>query len=375
LRLLRITKKIRAAERRLREARMVAHAIKSPYHPILVHLIPIRRCNLSCSYCNEYDSFSRPISKDVLFKRINLIADLGSANIHLSGGEPLLHPNIVEIIQQIRARGVFAGLLTNGYLLTTGLIEELNSAGLDYLQISVDNVQPDEISKKSLKVLDQKLQMLAKHADFEVSINSVLGNSTENPQDAVAIARRAAELGLKTTVGILHDQFGQLQELSDEHQRAYKEAVKLADKSFVSVSYYNQFQANLVHGKPNQWQCRAGSRYLYVCEEGLVHYCSQQRGRPGIPLEEYTTAHLQRENQTVKACAPYCTISCVHRIAMLDILREQPLAFLDRTFPQEQGITMPVPVRLLKWIFLTPDPGPPVRILRKAIAAGLLKSR
>ena len=54
-------------------------------------------------------------------------------------------------------------------------IERLNKAGLDHLQISIDNVQPDEISKKSLKVLDKKLQFLAEHADFHVNINSVVG--------------------------------------------------------------------------------------------------------------------------------------------------------------------------------------------------------
>ena len=43
------------------------------------------------------------------------------------------------------------------------------------------------------------------------------------------------------------------------------------------------FQDNLADGKPNEWRCRAGARYLYICEDGLVHYCSQQRGYPGRP--------------------------------------------------------------------------------------------
>ena len=43
-------------------------------------------------------------------------------------------------------------------------------------------------------------------------------------------------------------------------------------------------------GRENEWRCRAGSRYVYICENGLVHYCSQQRGYPGVPIAEYTTA-------------------------------------------------------------------------------------
>jgi hypothetical protein len=78
------------------------------------------------------------------------------------------------------------------------------------------------------------------------------------------------------------------------------------------------FQDNLLDGKPNDWQCRAGARYLYICENGLVHYCSQQRGFPGTPLADYTRADIAREFDTEKPCAPYCTIGCVHRASVLD---------------------------------------------------------
>ncbi|MCI0446903.1 radical SAM protein [bacterium] len=359
-----LTRKYRSAKRRIGEARMIARAMKSPYHPILVHLIPIRRCNLSCAYCNEFDNFSSPVSTKTLFHRIDLLAALGSANIHLSGGEPLLHPDVIQIIKHIRTHGIFSGLLTNGYLLTRDLILKLNNAGLDYLQISVDNLMPDEVSMKSLKVLDKKLQWLSKYAKFEVSINSVVGSSIRNPEDAVQVSRRAAELKLKSTVGIIHDQNGQLQKLNEDQERIYQQAVSLGDKSFASVAYYNQFQNNLIHGLPNQWHCRAGSRYLYICEDGLVHYCSQQRGHPAIPLEEYTVEHLQRENRTVKSCAPYCTISCVHRVASIDHLREKPLEALNSFFPT--NTEMPLLVQFLKWTFLSPDPGIQQRFLRKA---------
>ena len=49
-----------------------------------------------------------------------------------------------------------------------------------------------------------------------------------------------------------------------------------------------------------------------------MHYCSQQRGVPGIPLEAYTRAHIAREYDTKKDCAPYCTVNCVQRVALFD---------------------------------------------------------
>jgi hypothetical protein len=78
------------------------------------------------------------------------------------------------------------------------------------------------------------------------------------------------------------------------------------------------FQDNLAEGRPNKWSCRAGARYLYVDENGLVHYCSQQRGRPGIPLESYTKADIARAYETPKICAPYCTINCVQWVGLVD---------------------------------------------------------
>ena len=80
----------------------------------------------------------------------------------------------------------------------------------------------------------------------------------------------------------------------------------------------SSFQDNLVDGKPNDWRCRAGGRYLYICEDGLVHYCSQQRGYPGVPIAEYTREDVKREFLTAKSCAPNCTIGCVHRISYID---------------------------------------------------------
>jgi hypothetical protein len=88
-----------------------------------------------------------------------------------------------------------------------------------------------------------------------------------------------------------------------------------------SFSRVNQFQHNIAMGRENIWRCRAGSRYLYICEDGLVHYCSQQRGYPGIPLAEYTDEQRHREFLTKKACAPRCTVSCVHQIAVVDSWR------------------------------------------------------
>ncbi|HTF64942.1 MAG TPA: radical SAM protein [Edaphobacter sp.] len=371
-----IRKNIRFYQRRLRQARMVARAIQSRHHPILAHMIPMRRCNLSCAYCNEYDKVSAPVPTEEMLRRIDLLARLGTQVITISGGEPLLHPDLDEIIRTIRSHDVIATIITNGYLLTPERIERLNRVGLEHLQISIDNVNPDNVSKKSLKVLDRKLEWLQEHADFDVNINSVLGGGISHSEDALTITRRAVALGFQTSVGVIHDHGGQLQPLKAPERAVYDQILAERRSGLFAFAYDNLFHKNLICGQPNDWQCGAGSRYLYICEDGLVHYCSQQRGYPAIPLEKYTREDIDREYTSKKPCAPFCTVSCVHRVAMLDLIRNEPREALFRFFPPERPggpLSLPPCVRLLTSIFLPPPSGKPPNAARRFLAGAVLR--
>jgi len=297
----------------------IAWGLLRKNHPLLVHLIPIRQCNLSCAYCNEYDDYSAPVPTAEMVRRIDRLGSFGTSIITISGGEPLLHPDLDQIIRRIRRHGIICGMITNGYLLTAEMIQRFNRAGLEYLQISIDNIQPDEVSKKSLKTLDKKLLLLAEHAEFQVNINSVVGAGIRHPEDAIVIARRAVALGFTCTIGIIHEDGGQLRSLNETEQQVYR-AIKNLGKQW--YARFNTFQKEISRGRPHEWRCRAGARYLYICEDGLVHYCSQQRGYPAIPLEQYTPENMRREYSTRKACAPYCTISCAQQIALVDNWRD-----------------------------------------------------
>lgn len=304
---------------KLREASFISRALLSSRHPVLAHMIPMRRCNLACGYCNEYDHSSSPVPLDVINKRVDKLADLGTSIITISGGEPMMHPELDQIIHHIRVRGMIAGLISNGYYFTPDRIKRLNKAGLEYLQISIDNVEPDEVSRKSLRVLDKKLRYLSEYADFHVNINSVIGGGIKSPQDALTVAERAVELGFSTTVGVIHDNDGTLKPLSAREKEIFQKVKKLGNKDHARL---NWFQDSIAEGKPYQWRCRAGARYLYICEDGLVHWCSQQRGYPGIPLEEYSMDDFNREYNTEKWCAPTCTLQCVHQVGILDNWRD-----------------------------------------------------
>ncbi|MBV9303962.1 MAG: radical SAM protein [Acidobacteriaceae bacterium] len=333
---LRTERRRRTLNRRLRELRLLANGALDTDHPIMAHIIPIRRCNLSCAYCNEYDDHSKPVPLETILHRLELLGRLRTGVITLSGGEPLLHPELDEIICGIRRNHALAGLITNGYLLTAERVRRLNDAGLDYLQISIDNVMPDDVSKKSLKVLDKKLEILAELATFHVNINSVLGGGIRNPEDALVVGKRAMELGFTSTVGIIHDGDGQLRPLAKGEREVFLEMKKFEKKHFSRINY---FQEKIANGEPSDWRCRAGSRYLYICENGLVHYCSQQRGFPAKPLEDYTIQDIRREYVTQKSCAPFCTISCVHQISYFDFFRGEQTLTVEPV-PEERLVSI-----------------------------------
>ncbi len=128
-----LRRRFKALHRNLRGAYMIARAFLSTEHPLLAHIIPIRRCNLSCTYCNEFDDFSKPVPLEEMLRRIDRLAQLGATIITQSGGEPLLHPELDRIIARVRSHGILAGMITNGYLLTRERIERLNRPGLEHL--------------------------------------------------------------------------------------------------------------------------------------------------------------------------------------------------------------------------------------------------
>src|SRR5450755_4280709 len=75
----------RAAYLRARELRMIFKGVVSTDHPILAHIIPMRRCNLACTYCNEFDDNSKPVPLETVVQRLDLLADLGTTIMTISG--------------------------------------------------------------------------------------------------------------------------------------------------------------------------------------------------------------------------------------------------------------------------------------------------
>jgi MoaA/NifB/PqqE/SkfB family radical SAM enzyme len=70
------------------------------YSPFLVQMVIIRRCNLSCAYCSEFDKVSEPVPMQLLEERLQKLRSLGTFGISLTGGEPTMHPQLISLVRK-----------------------------------------------------------------------------------------------------------------------------------------------------------------------------------------------------------------------------------------------------------------------------------
>jgi MoaA/NifB/PqqE/SkfB family radical SAM enzyme len=288
------------------------------YSPFLAQMVVIRRCNLSCGYCSEFDKTSDPVPLGILEKRLEKLKELGTFGISLTGGEPTLHPDLPRLIRKCRElRFLRTGMISNGFFLRREMIEKLNAAGLQEMQISIDGVRRNETTEKVLDNLRKRLVVLREHARFRVTVSGVIGAAP--PREAEEVIAFARELGFTPRVLLVHDRNGQLK-LKPEEVKAFQRIVNTLPKSWMDFSSYRK---RLVRDGVARFKCRAGSRYLYIDEFGNVNWCSQTRGIWSKPLTNYSREDLREQFHTHKPCHETCTLGCARSASQLDNWRAQ----------------------------------------------------
>ena len=298
----------------------IKNLLQASYHvlfssaPLDAQLIVTRRCNLSCGYCSEYDNFSDPVPLDDLKERIDALHRLHAVNITLLGGEPLMHPDVAEIVRYA-GTNANVSIVTNGFLLRNGVIEALNEAGLNNLTVSIDTLHADRTRyiQKSFRSLKTRLARLAQLAKFDVHVTAVLCDSSKD--DFRQLQQEVLGYGFRMSVNLIHNAKGYVTIKGDPYVELYEDFYANG-KPFTFFDY--EYGKKLLQGETPDWTCSAGSRYLYVDEHGDVQLCASQLGRFQKPIVEYTKADLRENATTKKGCEEGCSVGCAFRCSIID---------------------------------------------------------
>lgn len=297
----------------------LAKAAVDPYRPVLAQVVVTRRCNLSCGYCYEYDKVSKPVPLEVLKARIDALKKLKTVFVTLNGGEPLLHPQIADLVRYIAESGMVPMINSNAHALKAELIHKLNDAGLFGMQISCDSLEDNEVTQKSMRRLRPKLELLKAHARFVVRINGVLGSG--DPQEMKEVAKIVVGYGFIFQCSFMRDATGKALPLSPEAMQVYREIRHM--KRRLPRVLNDNFQLPLARGEDIDWKCRAGARHFEIDGAGLVHLCQPKTGSPGKPLAAYTREDIRQQFHCPKSCTARCPIAYAHLGSRLDHFRSQ----------------------------------------------------
>jgi MoaA/NifB/PqqE/SkfB family radical SAM enzyme len=295
--------------------------------PLQCSLYVTDQCNLDCAYCTEYDNSRPHPSIDDLKKWVRKIRELGTMRIALVGGEPLVHPDIVELVRYCRELGFATSLTTNGFLLTRKLIRQLEDAGLQVMQISVDRMTPSAITKKSFKTILPKLDYFR---DSKISLHITGVICADTLPEAQAVLETGLSRGIPTEVRLVHADplrrfrvdRGQREEL-ERFIDSMIERKRRGEKIHTSEAILN-YQRSLLRGEHVEWTCVAGYKLFFVSAQGKFWLCSMVHTNKHImdvTLDDLFANYKKKSCQ--EGCGVYCAVSA-------SLLVEKPVRVLGK---------------------------------------------
>lgn len=282
--------------------------------PWAVHIFVTEQCNLDCAYCNEYDNSKPHPSTEDIKLWMRKCRELGTARIGFMGGEPLLHPDIVELVRYAKEIGFYkTSMSSNGFKLTEKLVADLEHAGLDTLQISVDVMKPNASTKKSIKSVGKKLEFL-KNSKINMNVHGVLFDETID--EMVEVLDYCLDRDMPTHARLLHDDLinDQARCQSAEVQNLMRmvknqEILKINGQRIHTDWTILEYEQTMLNGKTLDWTCVAGNKYFNISSTGQFWPCSQLRTEKHImDVDRDYLLSWEGKKECQDRCGVYCQI-------------------------------------------------------------------
>ncbi len=271
------------------------------------------QCNLDCIYCTEHDDSKPHVPSSDIIARIDHCKELGVLHTDLIGGEPLLHPDLVPLMRHVVRRGMSTGMTTNGFLLTADKLKELVDLGMGRIQISIDRLNPAPGTPKSLRTLQNKIDLIAKQGLW-FTVATVL--CPETLEEVIPLAEHCFATRVPIFLALVHDR-GQLK--PGPHDARYLEKLswlrqkKREGKPVANPYYLIRYFERLLQGAPMRWTCMGGHKAFYVSPTGDLHFCYHVA--PHRPFAAVTAREMSRLREP-KGCEKDCGVDCMVRTAL-----------------------------------------------------------
>ena len=168
----------------------------SPGLPMALLAEITHRCPLSCPYCSnpvELIRAQQELPPEDWARVFRQAADLGVLQVHVSGGEPGARRDLAQIVASAREAGLYVNLITSGIGITRDRLEELDRAGVDHVQLSLQGIRPDMADRISGHAgsWDKKMSFAGwvSEIGFPLTINAVVHRQNlERLPEMIALA-------------------------------------------------------------------------------------------------------------------------------------------------------------------------------------------
>ena len=296
--------------------------------PIAAHIYVTEKCNLRCSYCTEVNNRVPHPKLKTLKMWIDKLEELGVLRIGLQGGEPLLHPDIVEVVRYVKSKNLGCSMSSNALLLTPELVRGLENAGLDAFHVSIDKLTPDKDTRKCVELAGPKVEYL-KGSRIPLHVTGVLYGGSLG--DLPGVFEFARSLGVSIKAHLVHSGVEGVFTVEPGDKEKLESFIdweidqKRRGRDIRTMFNILKYQKGLLSRSNPDWTCLAGYKYFFVSAKGEFCLCSMKR-EPGVDIMTVTPEMLASNNKK-KACQEGCGVYC---IVAESLVNNHPLRFAGR---------------------------------------------
>jgi len=137
-----------------------------------------KRCNLDCIHCGSQENQQKELNTKEIEDVLDQLASFGVRNFQITGGEPLLREDFIEVVNYAAKKGLNTSFASNGYYIDEDKVKSVSKANVSLIQISIDGIKEVHNSiRKNQESFDKAInaiELLKKHSDAKIGVSTVV---------------------------------------------------------------------------------------------------------------------------------------------------------------------------------------------------------